>query len=45
MLLRFLINKNPVGVKSGYLVGHAVDTFQLTPYSGYLSLKMCKHVR
>jgi hypothetical protein len=37
MLLRFLIYKNPVGVKSCYLVGHAVDPLKSTHHSRRLS--------
>lgn len=45
VLLMFLKNKKPVCVKSGSLVGCAVVPFQPTHPSGYLSLKVCRHVR
>ena len=37
MIIGFLIYKNPVGVKSGYLVGHAVGPLKCIHHSRHLS--------
>jgi hypothetical protein len=37
MVIRFLIYENPVGVKSGYRLGHLVDPLKSTHHSRHLS--------